>query len=64
MSNSYSVKPVSRHATGMHRWMVVDLKRMVCVRFTVTRDEAERIARTMTMTPMVRARREKQIHCS
>ena len=50
MSNSYSVKPVSRHATGMHRWMVVDLKRMVCVRFTVTRDEAERLARMMTLT--------------
>ena len=59
MSTGYTVKPVSRHAAGMHRWMVMDEKRMVCVRFTVTRDQAETVARSMTVTPMVRARRKK-----
>ena len=68
MSNPYTIKPVSRHARGMHRWMVIDEKRMVCVRFTVTRDEAERLARMMTLSKQLiqheRRTRQLQSHCS
>jgi hypothetical protein len=59
MSNRYSVRPVSKHARGMHRWMVVDTKTMTAVRFTVTRHEAVRRAEYLEMTPAQREERER-----
>jgi hypothetical protein len=42
MSNQYSIQPVSKHARGLHRWMVRDNVKFVAVRFTRTKDEAVR----------------------
>jgi hypothetical protein len=53
MNNRYTVQPVSRHAKGKHRWMVVDDRRHICIRFTVTEAEAIQFASTMNTTPAI-----------